>query len=66
MGWPLGTHDGRELGDSEGTDVGRAVGQIETLGCIDGCHDVKVSFSCSCGCSPSVAQQEGNFDLPVM
>ena len=42
MGWALGTDDGMRLGDSDGIDVGRAVGQIETLGCIDGCHNAVI------------------------
>jgi len=30
--------DGKELGLSDGTDVGSAVGQMEMLGFIDGCE----------------------------
>ena len=65
MGWTLGTDDGIWLGDSDGIDVGRAVGQIETLGCIDGCHNVIISTSSECVAKRKYKMAQ-NLYLPVM
>lgn len=48
--------DGKELGLSDGTDVGSAVGQMEMLGFIDGCEVGAAEFD---GCADTDGASEG-------